>query len=253
MQMLGIDIGGSGIKGAPVDVKTGALATKRYRLSTPQPSTPDAVARTVKRVGQHFGWEGPIGCTLPSVVRKGNVYSAANIDKSWIGVDGERLLSESCGCRVCLINDADAAGLAEMEFGAGRESSGTVLVLTFGTGIGSALFVDGVLVPNTELGHMQIRCGKRRSVEAEDYASDRIRKKEDLGWEEWAARVDEYLKQLEFLFSPDLFILGGGVSKKHHKFLGRLDTVATVVPAQLRNEAGIVGAAMAAKRLVEMG
>jgi polyphosphate glucokinase len=251
MQILGVDIGGSGIKGAPVDVQAGVLATKRYRLPTPQPSTPDAVASKVMEIAQHFDWQGPIGCTLPSVIKKGIIYSAANIDNAWIGVDGETLLSDTCGCGVCLVNDADAAGIAEMQFGAGRGQSGIVFVLTLGTGIGSALFVDGALMPNTELGHMQIRCDQHEVVEAEDYASDRIRKQEDLGWKEYAARLDEYLRLLESLFSPDLLILGGGVSKKHKKFLPRLDTAATVVPAQLRNEAGIVGAAMAAKHLAE--
>jgi polyphosphate glucokinase len=249
MERLGIDIGGSGIKGAPVDVKRGDLVAARYRLRTPQPSTPKAVGKAVAKVVKHFDWKGPIGCTFPAVVKRGVVHSAANVDSSWIGVNGRRLLQEKTGCPVLLINDADAAAIAEMEFGAGRNRQGVVFLLTFGTGIGTALFVDGVLVPNTELGHIEVRLEGRASVEAEEYASDRIRKGEKLNWREWAERVNEYLCYLEDLFSPDLFIVGGGVSKKHHKFLPLLDTRIEVVPAELLNEAGIVGAALAARTL----
>jgi polyphosphate glucokinase len=249
MEILGIDIGGSGIKGAPVDVKKGVLAAERYRIDTPQPSTPDAVAGTVAEIAVHFRWKGPIGCTFPSVVKRGIVYTAANVDESWIGVNGAKLLRKRTGCPVLLMNDADAAGMAEMKFGAGRKRKGVVLLLTFGTGIGSAVFVDGSLMPNTELGHIGLMCGPRGGVDAEEYASDRIRKGEQLRWSEWAARVNEYLAVLESLFSPDLFILGGGVSKKHQKYLSLLDARAEVVPAQLLNEAGIVGAALAAKAL----
>jgi polyphosphate glucokinase len=249
MERFGIDIGGSGIKGAPVDVKKGELMAARYRLRTPQPSTPKAVGKTVAKVVKHFDWKGPIGCTFPAVVKKGVVHSAANVDRSWIGVNGRRLLQEKTGCPVLLINDADAAAIAEMEFGAGRNRQGVVFLLTFGTGIGTALFVDGVLVPNTELGHIEVRLEGRASVEAEEYASDRIRKEENLNWRKWAARVSDYLCYLEDLFSPDLFIVGGGVSKKHHKFLPLLDTRIEVVPAELLNEAGIVGAALAARAL----
>jgi polyphosphate glucokinase len=249
VEFLGIDIGGSGIKGAPVDVGKGELLAKRHRIPTPQPSTPDAVGDTVAKIANHFGWRGPIGCTFPAVIKKGVAYSAANVDDSWIGTNGRKMFQKKTGCPVLLINDADAAGLAEMEFGAGRDRSGVVLMLTFGTGIGSAIFVTRTLVPNTELGHIQIRCDSRGVVEAEDYASDRARKDDKLEWGEWAARVDQYLGELETLFSPDLFIVGGGVSKKHHKFLPSLRTVAEVVPAQLLNEAGIVGAALAAQAL----
>ncbi len=251
MQILGIDIGGSGIKGAPVDIERGVLAAERHRIPTPQPSTPNAVADTVAEIAEHFGWKGPIGCTFPAVVKKGIVYSAANVDRSWIGTGGDSLLEERTGCPVMLLNDADAAGIAEMRFGAGAGRKGAVFVLTFGTGIGSAVFADGVLVPNTELGHILIKCRKRGGVEAEDYASDRIRKAEKLEWSAWARRVNRYLGLLESLFSPDLFILGGGVSKKHHKFLPLLSTQAEVVPAELLNEAGIVGAALAARSLVK--
>jgi polyphosphate glucokinase len=249
MEILGIDIGGSGIKGAPVDVTKGVLVADRYRIPTPQPSTPGAVADTVADIARNFQWTGPIGCTFPAVIKNGIVYSAANVDKSWIGFDGKDLLEKATGSPVLLINDADAAGIAEMQFGAGRDRKGMIFVLTLGTGIGSAIFVDEVLVPNTELGHMQVKCRKSRAVEAEEYASDRIRKEDKLGWREWAGRVNEYLDLLEALFSPDLFILGGGVSKKHEKFLPLLNTRADIVPAQLLNEAGIAGAALAAKTL----
>jgi polyphosphate glucokinase len=248
MEILGVDIGGSGIKGAPIDVKKGVLTSDRWRIPTPEPSTPDAVAEVVADIVQHFDWKGPVGCTFPAVIKKGVVYSAANVDDSWIGVDGRKLLRKKTGCRVALVNDADAAGRAEMVFGAGRGRKGVVFVLTLGTGIGSAIFVDGKSMPNTELGHVYLRCSKGRSVEAEDYASDRIRKEKKLAWKEWAARVNDYLGLLEALFSPDLFIVGGGVSKKHEKFLPLLKTQAEVVPAQLLNEAGMVGAALAAKK-----
>ncbi|MCP4537634.1 MAG: ROK family protein [Chloroflexi bacterium] len=242
--ILGIDIGGSGVKGAPVKIKKGILAAERYRIPTPQPSTPDAVGDTVAQIAKHFDWKRPIGCTFPAVVKKGIVYSAANVDKSWIGVDGSKLLKKKTGCPVVLINDADAAGIAEMKYGIGRlhTKKGIIFLLTLGTGIGSAIFVNGVLMPNTELGHMEMK-----GMDAEHYASAFIRKKENLDWDEWATRVNEYLNRLEVLFSPDLFILGGGVSKRHEKFLHLLHTQAQVVPAQLRNNAGIVGAALAAK------
>lgn len=245
--ILGIDIGGSGIKGAPVNVKKGVLAAERYRIPTPQPSTPDAIGDTVAEIASHFDWKGPIGCTFPAVIKKGVIYTAANVDKSWIGVNGRKLLRKKTGCPVLLLNDADAAGIAEMEYGAGRlqKGKGVIFLLTFGTGIGSAVFVNGSLLPNTELGHMEMN-----GMEAEHYASDLTRKEENLDWNEWAGRVNEYLDLLEALFSPDLFVLGGGVSKKHQKFLPLLRTQARVVPAQLLNEAGIVGAALAAKALV---
>ena len=251
MEILGVDIGGSGIKGALVDVNQGSLATKRYRIPTPQPSTPEAVAATGADICHHFNWSGPVGCTFPAVVKKGVVFSAANVDDAWIGVNGRKLIKNATGCPVRLINDADAAGFAEMRFGAGKRRKGVIFVLTLGTGIGSALFVGGTLLPNTELGHMHLMCGTHGVVEMEDYASDRARKSEGLSWSEWAGRVNEVLVALEDLFSPDLFILGGGVSKKHRNFLPLISTQAEVVPAQLLNEAGIVGAAMAAKSLLK--
>lgn len=246
MEILGIDIGGSGIKGAPVDIENGILTEDRYRLETPTPASPEAVGDIVTRVTQHFKWAGPIGCTFPAIVKAGVVYSAANVDESWIGTNGAALLQGKTDCPVMLLNDADAAGMAEMAFGAGKGHDGVVIMLTLGTGIGSAIFVNDYLLPNTEFGHMEIR-GK----DAEDRASDRIRKEEDLTWEDWAKRVNEFLGRMEHLFSPDLFILGGGVSKKHKKYLHLLKTRAEIVPAKLRNEAGIIGAAIAAKLLAK--
>lgn len=246
MEILGVDIGGSGIKGAPVDVTKGILVAERYRIPTPQPSEPEAVAEVMAQIIKHFKWKGPIGCTFPAVIKDGVTYTAANVDKSWIGTNGQKLLQKRTGCPVLLLNDADAAGIAEMQFGAGKGHKGVIIVLTFGTGIGSAIFVNGQLVPNTEFGHMEIR-GK----DAEDRSSDRIRKEKDLGWKQWAAQVDEFLGRMEALFSPDLFIVGGGVSKKHEKFIPLLHTQAEVVPAQMRNEAGIIGAARAARALVK--
>jgi polyphosphate glucokinase len=245
MQVLGIDIGGSGIKGAPVDVVNGELVAERHRIKTPNPSTPDAVAAVVAEVAAHFDWRGPIGVTFPAIVRHGIVYTAANVDKGWIGTDADTLFEKATGCPVHVLNDADAAGMAEMEFGAGRGRKGVVIMLTFGTGIGSAIFVEGHLLPNTEFGHLPIR-GK----DAEHRAAARIRDEEKLSWKDWAARVNEFLQAMEFFFSPDLFIIGGGVSKKFDKFAKYLDVRAEIVPAQLRNEAGIIGAAVAAKDAV---
>ncbi len=245
MDMLGVDIGGSGIKGALVDVATGQLLTERYRIPTPEPSVPAAVGEVVAQVARQFNWAGPIGCTFPAVVKKGITLTAANVDKSWIGAPAQKLLSEKTGCPVLLLNDADAAGLAEMEFGAGAGCSGVVIVITLGTGIGSAIFVDGKLVPNTEFGHLKIN-GK----DAEHLAADSVRKREDLSWKAWSKRVNDFLFEMEALFFPDLFIIGGGVSKKFDKFLPYLQTKAEIVPAKSLNEAGIIGAALAARSLL---
>jgi polyphosphate glucokinase len=242
MHILGIDIGGSGIKGAPVDIESGSLAGERHRIATPEPSTPDAVADVVAEIAEHFQWDGAVGCTFPAIIKHGVAYSAANVDKSWIGTDGEKLFHKRTKLQCVLVNDADAAGIAEMKFGAGRGEMGVVMMLTLGTGIGSALFIDGILVPNTELGHLEIR-GK----EAEHRASVKVKEDKDLSWKEWAERLQEVIGTIEFLFSPDLFIIGGGVSKKHDKFLPLLETRARMVPAQLFNDAGIVGAALAAR------
>ena len=241
MEILGIDIGGSGVKGAPVDTASGDMLAERHRIRTPQPATPDAVGDVVAELARFFNWQGPIGCTLPSVIKHGVAYSAANIDKAWVGTDAAQLLTEKTGCPTTMINDADAAGLAEMRFGAGRDRMGVVMMLTFGTGIGSALFLDGRLVPNTEFGHMEVR-GK----DGEHRASDKVREEKALSWAKWAARVNEYLGRIELLFSPDLLIIGGGVSKKHAKFMPLLRTRAEIVVAQLLNDAGLIGAALAA-------
>lgn len=243
MEILGIDIGGSGIKGAPVDVENGVLLAERHRIDTPQPSTPAAVGKVVAELVQHFNWTGLIGCTFPAIVKHGVTWSAANVDPGWVGFDAQAMLRDKTGCPVIVINDADAAGLAEMQFGAGRDyHQGVVFMLTFGTGIGSAIFVNGHLLPNSELGHLELN-----HKEAERWTSDRARKVKELDWDAWGERVNTYLNRLEFLFSPDLFIFGGGVSKKFDKFSEYLNTQAKIVPAQLLNDAGIVGAALAAK------
>jgi polyphosphate glucokinase len=240
--LLGIDIGGTGIKGAPVDTRTGDLIAPRFRIPTPQPATTDGVAEVVAQVAEHFDWTGRIGATFPAVVKHGTVQTAANVDHSWIGQDAAALLGTATGASVTVVNDADAAGIAEMEFGAGKHRHDTVIVVTLGTGIGSVVFVDGMLVPNTELGHLQIR-GK----DAEKRAAESVREREGLSWKQWAKRLNEYFAALEALLWPDLIVVGGGVSKKSSKFLPLLKTRAEIVPAKLLNEAGIVGAALAAR------
>jgi polyphosphate glucokinase len=240
MAIMGIDIGGSGIKGVPVNVETGELIGERFRLPTPEKAKPEDVAQTVAAVVKNFQWEGPVGAGFPAVVRQGTVFTAANIHKSWIGTDAHKLLGEATGCPFYMLNDADAAGIAEMHFGVGREHpNGVVMMITIGTGLGTALFVDGKLVPNTELGHIEIR-GK----DAESRASDAARQRRDMSWEEWGAKFNEYLGWLERLFWPDLFILGGGTSKLFSKFQPYLQLNTEVVPAQLLNQAGIIGAAL---------
>jgi len=241
MQALGLDIGGTGIKGAPVDTESGQLLAARFRLHTPHPATPPAVAKTVAEVAAHFGWQGPIGCGFPAVIRGGIAHTAANVDADWVGTDARTLFEQATGCRCAIANDADVAGLAEMRFGAGQGRDGVVLVVTLGTGIGSALFASGQLVPNTELGHIELR-----GMEAEHWAADSARTREDLSWKKWAKRVDRFLQRMRDHFWPELIIVGGGVSKKHEKFLPLLTVDADVVPAQLRNDAGIIGAALAA-------
>jgi polyphosphate glucokinase len=244
MQIFGVDIGGSGIKGATVDLGKGDLAQERCKVLTPHPATPDGVADGVRQVVDHFGWTGPVGVTFPGVVTGGaTVRTAANVDKSWIDTDARALFGARLGgLPVTVVNDADAAGVAEMQFGAGRDRRGTVILLTFGTGIGSAVFVDGVLVPNTELGHLELK-----GHEAEKKASSKAKDDHGLSWEQWSRRVQRYLAHLEMLFSPELFIIGGGVSRKSDRFLHLIDGVrAEIVPAQLQNNAGIVGAAMRA-------
>ncbi len=239
--ILGIDIGGTGVKAAPVDVATGRLTAERAKLATPHPATPDAVAAVVRDLVNDFGWTGQAGVTFPGVVTSGVVRTAANLDPSWLHMDAEDLLGTATGLTVKVLNDADAAGVAEMKFGAGVGERGTVLMLTLGTGIGSALFYDGILVPNTEFGHIEIG-GK----DAEKRASEHARETEDLSWGKWAGRVDAYLDKMEALLSPELIIIGGGISKRSDKFLPKLSPLrARIVPATLLNDAGIVGAAMA--------
>lgn len=242
MEIFGVDIGGSGIKGAPVDLDRGELAQERHKVLTPHPATPRSVADGVAEVVGHFDWQGPVGITFPGVVTGGITRTAANVDKGWIDTDARALLSDRIGQNVTILNDADAAGIAEMTFGAGRDRKGTVIMLTLGTGIGSAVFTDGQLVPNTELGHLELH-----GHDAEKRASTKAKEDEDLSWTHWAHRVQKYLVHVEMLFSPELFIIGGGVSRKAEKFLPLIEHVrAEMVPAQLQNNAGIVGAAMAA-------
>ena len=239
--VMGVDIGGTGIKGAPVDIDKGELAGERFRILTPKPATPKAVADVVGEVVEHFGWKGPVGATFPAVVKDGVTLSAANVDKEWIGADADAIFTQRLDMPVTVLNDADAAGLAEMRFGAGRGRNGVVIMVTLGTGIGCGMFLDGKLVPNTELGHIEID-GK----DAETQAADSVRVRKELSWKKYAPRVEAYIRKLDALMWPDLIILGGGASKKADKFLPLIKVRPEVVPAQLLNEAGIVGAALAA-------
>jgi polyphosphate glucokinase len=249
---LGIDIGGSGVKGAPVRVTTGREAAERHRIETPKPATPDAVAAVVAQVAAHFSTgesavegldESGVGVTFPGVVNHGVVATAANLGKEWKGVDADALFTEAVGRPVHVLNDADAAGLAEVRFGAGKGRKGVVMMLTFGTGIGSAIFLDGKLLPNTELGHLELR-GK----DAEHRAASSVREEKGWSYKRWAKAVDEYLHMVEALFSPDLIIAGGGISKHSDKWMPHLTISTEIVPALLLNEAGIVGAAYEARR-----
>lgn len=242
MQILGIDVGGSGVKGAPVDTTTGELLAERYRIKTPRGAKPEPVAETVAKVASYFDWNAPIGIGFPAPIRSGIALTAANISDKWIGVNVDELFSKATDCPCTTINDADAAGLAEMSFGAGRGQPGTVIVLTLGTGIGSAIFRGGVLLPNTEFGHVEMK-----GEDAEWRASDAARKRENLSWKKYAKRLNRYLAMMEGLFWPNLFIIGGGISKEHEKFLPLLTIDTPVVPAYQFNEAGIVGAALAAR------
>ena len=241
MLVLGIDIGGSGIKGAPVDSDSGNLLAPRFRLPTPSPAKPRPVAETVAQVAKHFSWKGELGIGFPGVVRKGVTLTAANIHEDWEGLNAAKFITKVTGRKTCMINDADAAGLAEMAFGAGKGRKGVVLLITIGTGLGTALFTDGHLLPNCEFGHLEID-----GVEAEWRASDAARKREKLSWKKWGRRFDKYLQTMERLIWPDLIILGGGISKKHENFMPYITVQAEVVPAQMLNEAGIVGAAVGA-------
>ncbi len=245
MIILGVDIGGSGIKGAPVDTEKGTMLSDRFRVPTPEGAEPAEVADVVAEVARNFDWKGPIGAGFPAVIQHGVAKTAANVHKSWIGTHAEELFSKSTGCPVRVLNDADAAGMAEMRFGAGRGRNGVVFIITIGTGLGTAVFTNGVLVPNTELGHIEMD-----GQDAEMQASDAARQRDNLKWAQWGKRFNRYLQRLDALFWPDVFILGGGASKKIDKFFEVLEVHAEIVPAELENEAGIVGAAIAAEALV---
>ena len=242
MQALGIDVGGSGIKGAPVDLKTGSLLAERIRIKTPKEAEPEPVAKVVAQIAQSFNWNRPIGIGFPAPIKAGVALMAANISEKWVGANADDLFTRVTGCDCTMINDADAAGLAEMTFGAGRGQPGTVIMVTLGTGIGSAIFFRGKLLPNTEFGHLEMN-----GRDAEQRASDAARQREDLSWKKYAKRLNKYLAVMEKLFWPDLFIIGGGISKESEKYLPLLTIDTPAIPAQLLNEAGIVGAALAVK------
>ena len=243
MQILGIDVGGSGIKGAPVNIATGELTAERLRIKTPKGAEPQPVAEAVAEIAKSFKWNGPIGIGFPAPIKAGVTMMAANVSEKWVGTNADDLFTKITGCDCTMINDADAAGLAEMEFGAGKGQPGTVIMITLGTGIGTAIFHRGNLLPNTEFGHLEMK-----GRDAEHRASDAVRQLEDLSWKKYAKRLNRYLAEMEKLFWPDLFIVGGGISKKSEKYIPLLTIDTPVVPAQFLNEAGIVGAALAARK-----
>jgi polyphosphate glucokinase len=241
MHILGIDVGGSGIKGAPVDTETGELLAERIRIKTPKNGEPEPIAEVVKQIAQSFNWTGPIGIGFPAPIKGGVAMMAANVSEKWVGKNADALFSKVTGCACTLINDADAAGLAEMTFGAGRGQPGTVIMITLGTGIGTAIFHRGHLLPNTEFGHLEVK-----GEDAESRASDAARQREELSWKKYAKRLRKYFNALEKLFWPDLFIIGGGISKESEKYLPLLAIDTPVIPAQMLNQAGIIGAALGA-------
>jgi polyphosphate glucokinase len=243
MQVLGIDVGGSGIKGAPVDTETGKLLGERVRIKTPKRAEPEPVVEVVAEIVKSFDWKGPIGIGFPAPIKTGITMMAANVSEKWVGTNADDLFTKVTGCDCTMINDADAAGLAEMKFGAGVGQPGTVIMVTLGTGIGSAIFYRGVLLPNTEFGHLEVQ-----GRDAESRASDAARQRDELSWKKYAKRLNLFLAAMERLFWPDLFIVGGGISKVSDKYIPLLDIETPIVPAQLLNEAGIVGAALAARR-----
>ncbi len=243
MQVLGIEVGGSGIKGAPVDIKTGKLLAERIRIKTPKKAEPQPVADVVAEIAKSFEWKGPIGIGFPAPIKGGVTLMAANVSSKWVGTNADELFTKTTGCDCTMINDADAAGLAEMKFGAGKGQPGTVIMITLGTGIGTAIFYHGNLLPNTEFGHLEMN-GK----DAEHRASDAVRQREELSWKKYAKRLNKYLAAMEKLFWPDLFIVGGGISKESEKYIPLLKIETPIIPAQFLNEAGIVGAALAARK-----
>ncbi|MFY0598645.1 MAG: ROK family protein [Cyclobacteriaceae bacterium] len=244
MEILGIDIGGSGIKGAVVDIKKGELVSERVRIPTPNPPTPEAMLDTVAVLVSGFKWKGVIGCGFPAVVQHEIVKTASNIDKTWIGVNAAKQIKSLTGCPTHVVNDVDAAGLAEMKFGAGKKRKGVTIMLAAGTGIGSAIFINKKLVPNSELGFIHVN-----GMPGEHYAANSVRERENLSLEVWAKRFNEYLVRLESLFWPDLFIIGGGISKKFEMFSEHINLDTKVVPAMTRNHAGIIGGALAAESI----
>lgn len=245
MEILGIDIGGSGIKGAPVNIETGELLTERYRVDTPKPSKPGQIAESVKELVEYFDWKGPVGCGFPTVIHQGKSVARGNIHKSWKGIQVDELFSSYTGLPFTVINDADAAGLAEMTYGAGRGKMGLVIMVTIGTGLGTGVFFNGQLIPNFELGRIYYKNGEL----IEYFASDAARQKEDLNYKTWGKRFNKFLKHVVRIFSPDLFILGGGASKKYDKFSDQITIDVPVLIAESENDAGIIGAAVAAHKL----
>ena len=242
MRILGVDIGGTGIKAAVIETQTGELISEHKRIPTPQPATPENIASSLAQLVTELAWSGPIGCGFPATVHHGVAYSASNIDPSWINTDAQTLFSQVTSRPCFVVNDADAAGMAEMRFGAGQNNFGVTILLTIGTGIGSAVFVKGQLHPNTELGH--VRFGD--SI-AERYCAESVRIKQNLSWQEWGIRFNEYLNHLEFVFNPDRFIIGGGIAEHMTQFQPYLHTKALILPARSLNQAGIIGAALFAE------
>lgn len=243
MEVLGIDVGGTGIKGAIVDTSTGKLTTERYRIPTPKPATPEAVSKVIQKMVKHFNWTGLVGCGFPTPLQHGTCLSGGNLHEDWKGTNVKELFQQKTGNQYSIVNDADAAGLAEIGFGAGVDKDGIVVIITLGTGIGSAVFLDGKLLPNTEFGHVLHKNGGV----FEKYAADSARKRENLSRKKWGDRLHEYFEHIELLLSPDLFIVGGGASKKIDKFETRININTPIVAAEAENEAGIIGAALAAK------
>ncbi|MCB1121886.1 MAG: ROK family protein [Verrucomicrobiae bacterium] len=242
MEVLGIDVGGSGIKGAIVDLEKGALKTERIRYETPQPPTPKSVSETIAQICRDHGWKGPMGVGFPAVVKNGITLTASNVDNAWIGAKAEKIISKATGNPVTMLNDADAAALAEFHYGNWKLDRGLVIVITVGTGLGTALIYNGTLIPNTELGHLQLK----KVGEAEKYAADSARQRHHMSWKAWARRFNKYLEEMDFLFRPDEFIIGGGASKVGELFAKYLTVKTPVRMASLQNEAGIIGAALAA-------